>query len=183
MNFVKPSPEEIYRDAATTVVEIVTFDAQGQPMEQGTGFFINHCDVMNNWHVIAGASQIQAILFNGTKLNNGAVYSRNDKTDLATVRFEGFKGKSWVIFVPDSNQEQVGENLYVVGNPIGYQASITSGMLSAYRLNGALIQITAPVSPGSSGSPVFNEYGYVVGIVQRQDIRGEALMGSSLISG
>jgi len=59
---------------------------------------------------------------------------------------------------------QEGDKVIVVGNPEGFVGTVVECLISAIRMNGALFQISAPISEGSSGSPVFNEDGYVVGI-------------------
>ena len=68
----------------------------------------------------------------------------------------------------DSNWERPGEKVYVFyvfGDPEGMEWSFTDGLLSAERANGAIFQVSAPLGHGSSGSPVFNEYGLVIGMI------------------
>ena len=69
-------------------------------------------------------------------------------------------------FDTDSNWERPGEKVYVFGNPEGLEWSFTDGLLSSERAQGAIFQISAPAGHGSSGSPVFNEYGLVIGMIQ-----------------
>jgi serine protease Do len=141
----------------------------------GTGFFINRTDVLTNYHLIKGASQFRILTYDRNGVTDGALYTWSDECDLAVVRFTSYYSKSVAGLVPDSNQERVGEVIYVVGNPEGYRASISGGLLSAYRLNGAVMQVSAPIAQGSGGSPVFNEYGFVIGIIASRDVREQNL--------
>jgi len=77
--------------------------------------------------------------------------------------------------VTDSNWEQPGEPIYVIGSPRGLGLTITNGMLSGWRSAGAMMQFSAPIDHGSSGSPVFNAYGQVIGIVDSGTLTGAEL--------
>ena len=65
--------------------------------------------------------------------------------------------------------------MIVMGNPRGLLGTVVEGLISAIRMNGALFQISAPISEGSSGSPVFNEDGYVIGIATMMMTKGQNL--------
>jgi hypothetical protein len=90
--------------------------------------------------------------------------------DLATVIVPCVYHKIWAHFDSDSDWERIGERVYVYGNPQGMEGTFNDGMLSAWRMNGALMQISAPIDSGSSGSPVFNQYGLVIGIISESII-------------
>jgi S1-C subfamily serine protease len=171
----KMLPAQIYEMSKDVVVQLTSFDAQDHPLMIGTGFFINKTDVLTNYHVVKGASQFRILTYDGIEVTNGTLYTWSEKCDVTIVRFSGYYSKGASGLVPDSNQERVGELIYVVGNPEGYRASISGGLLSAYRLNGAVMQVSAAISPGSSGSPVYNEYGFVIGIIASTDVRGQNL--------
>lgn len=68
------------------------------------------------------------------------------------------------MYLGDSSQILIGEDVVVMGSPQGFKGTVSKGIISASR--GDLIQITAPISPGSSGGPVLNAYGEVIGIVK-----------------
>ena len=73
---------------------------------------------------------------------------------------------------------QEGESIVVIGNPFGLEGSVTNGIVSAVREipgYGKIIQITAPISPGSSGSPVVNMLGQVIGVATLQAAEGQSL--------
>jgi S1-C subfamily serine protease len=68
-----------------------------------------------------------------------------------------------------------GQRVLVIGNPTGLQGTVSDGLIAAFRENHSLIQITAPISPGSSGSPVLDENGLVVGVATLQQVEGQNL--------
>jgi hypothetical protein len=155
----------IVRQAKPAVVQIVAIDQQHETLNIGTGFFISaDGDLLTNYHVIADATSILA------KTPSGAVYflkgilAVSPKTDVALLSF-------YVTDVPHltlgSTTDAVeGQRVLVIGNPEGLEGTVSEGIISAFRENRSLIQITASISHGSSGSPVLNESGQVLGIAK-----------------
>jgi hypothetical protein len=84
--------------------------------------------------------------------------------DLAILKFSAHDA-SW-LKLENSDTVAEGQRVLVIGNPTGLQRTVSDGLIAAFRENHALIQITAPVSPGSSGSPVLDESGLVVGVAR-----------------
>jgi S1-C subfamily serine protease len=68
-----------------------------------------------------------------------------------------------------------GQKIIVIGNPLGLEGSVSEGIISAIRTDEGLVQITAPISPGSSGSPVMTEDAKVMGVATLQSERGQNL--------
>jgi hypothetical protein len=101
---------------------------------------------------------------------NATIWSYNASADLAVINVTSADSKNWAWFDTDSDWEQIGEKVYVYGNPLGVEGTFTDGMLSAVRNNGAILQISAPLDYGNSGSPVFNEFGLVIGIVSYRKV-------------
>ena len=103
------------------------------------------------------------------------MWSYNASADLAVINVESADSKSWAWFVTDSDLEEIGEPIFVYGHPLGVTGTFTGGMLSAVRNNGAILQISAPLDYGNSGSPVFNEYGQVIAVVsyRKEDTTAE----------
>ena len=91
----------------------------------------------------------------------------SEKHDLAIVGAQGFTAPA--LLLGNSDTVRIGDTVYVVGNPDGYVGTFSDGLVSAIRSDGAgwgkgaLIQITAPISIGSSGGPVLNSQGEVIG--------------------
>ena len=75
----------------------------------------------------------------------------------------------------DSSAAREGQRVLVIGNPEGLYGTVSDGIISAFRDDGNIIQITAPISPGSSGSPVLNEKGEVIGIATYYGKEGQNL--------
>jgi S1-C subfamily serine protease len=160
------SPPELYRDRSGIVVTVLC-DLGNDQGGQGTGFIINENTIITNWHVVRHAKSISIVTRDGTRYDNGFITGSNRSVDVACVSFAGMKSKACAWLDTDSNWEQIGEPVYVIGSPQGLDQTLTNGLLSGWRANGALFQLTAPVTHGSSGSPVFNDYGSVIGIISR----------------
>ena len=88
----------------------------------------------------------------------------NPKQDLVILKVSG---EGSPLPLGDSNMARIGESIYVTGNPKGWTGTFSIGVISSFQMRyaGKRIQITAPVSPGSSGGPVLNDKGEVIGVV------------------
>jgi len=139
-------------------------DVNGQPISLGSGFFVGDGVVVTNHHVIEGASAGRAKLI-GTETTyevNGVI-GRDEVADLVLLKVSA---KAPPLELGDSQQLAIGDDVYVVGNPKGLEGTFSQGIVSGIRSVGSetLLQITAPISPGSSGGPVVDSQGRVVGI-------------------
>jgi S1-C subfamily serine protease len=101
--------------------------------------------------------------------------------DLAMITVPNVMVRNWASFDTDSDWERIGEKVYVYGNPKEMEGTFSEGMLSAWRVNGVFMQISAPTDDGSSGSPVFNRYGLVIGIV-REKLESSAQLNFAISS-
>jgi serine protease Do len=134
----------------------------------GSGFVINADGyVVTNNHVVDGATEIRVKFSDGREVS-GKVVGRDDKTDLALVKVEA-KGLP-VLPVGDSSKLEVGEPVMAIGNPLGLEQTVTTGIVSATgRAIGAgpyddFIQTDASINPGNSGGPLINARGEVIGV-------------------
>jgi S1-C subfamily serine protease len=164
----------IVQKAKSAVVQIVVFDSDKTVSKTGTGFFFSSDgQLVTNFHVVSGASNLLA------KTNTGAVFFLEKvlftapEQDLAILKF-------LVTEVPylklgDSSNAVEGQRVLVIGNPEGLEGTVSDGIISAFRNNRSYIQITAPVSQGSSGSPVLDESGQVIGIATLSRVEGQNL--------
>jgi hypothetical protein len=159
------SPEDIAEKAARITVTIEVDKNDGSHMF-GTGFFISASELVSDWHLVRDASNITVVGSDGERANAQLSIAK-PSIDLAAIVAPSVYSKIWAHFDTDSDWERVGEKVYVYGNPEELTGTFSDGMLSAVRSNGAILQITAPIDHGSSGSPVFNQYGLVIGIVSR----------------
>ena len=159
------TPQQIAQKAFRSTVLLVMEDANGQPLSLGSGFFVGDGQIATNFHVVEGAARGYAKLVGKeTKFNIDGYTAIDEKRDLIILKVTTFGGQS--ILLGNSDFAQVGETVYAVGNPRGLEGTFSQGIISSIRPVGIdrLIQITAPLSPGSSGGPVLNRKGEVIGV-------------------
>lgn len=163
-----------------SIVAIYTFDNQGQSLMQGSGFFINNQgDVITNWHVIENAYSAVVKTFEGNSYLVKEVLGGSKESDLALLSVD-IRNDSVQRLPISRSIPEIGERVLVMGNPLALEFSVSDGIIAAIRnipeyLNGEVIQITAPISPGSSGSPVINMQGEVIAIAFYVYFHGENL--------
>jgi len=156
---------QIAKKYSSSVVTIIALDANDQPVSLGSGFFINEKgDVATNQHVLEGSVKAVIKTTNGEKAKILSVKSYNLELDLLIA--ETSLKDVQPLPIGDSDIITVGEDIVAIGNPAGLEGSISKGIISGIRKlkDYKYIQITAPISPGSSGGPVFNIAGKVIGI-------------------
>jgi S1-C subfamily serine protease len=166
------SVQEIYERVSPSVVVVYNINESGQTRGHGTGFFIDPWGmVATNYHVVEGASSLKIKTKNGVVMDIRGIAAADAENDVvilsANLPIDSVRTLKMTSSLP-----QVGDKIVVIGTPYHPQLAqtITDGLVSAIRpLAGGkrLIQISAPISPGSSGSPIVNTKGEVVGIATR----------------
>ncbi len=159
------TPQQIAQKAFHSTVLLVMEDANGQPLSLGSGFFVKDGQIATNLHVVEGAVRGYAKLVGKERKFNIEGYTAIDeKRDLIILKVTSFGAQP--ISLGNSDFVQVGETVYAVGNPRGLEGTFSDGIISNIRPVGSdkLIQMTAPLSPGSSGGPVLNHRGEVIGV-------------------
>src|SRR6185436_20350735 len=160
-----------------TVVAITTYDATGEALMTGSGFFTSPGTVVTNLHVIRGSTRAEIKTLDG----KGRVYqvkgalAVDEEGDLALLDVEMPLDRVRSIELATTLPDE-GEQIFVIGNPLKLEGSVTDGIVSAIREVpnvGRIIQITAPISHGNSGSPVFNLRGQVLGVVTIKVTNGQ----------
>jgi hypothetical protein len=152
--------------AIRSVVAIRSIGLKGETTATGTGFAVSAETIATDYHVIKNA---QVILVSPVteSVEYRATVSRVDKeNDLVLLKVP--KAPYWKSLTIARTTSQTGDPIYAVTNPRGLEGTFSSGNVSGFRRlreGRDLIQITAPVSPGSSGGPVLNQKGEVVGVV------------------
>jgi tetratricopeptide (TPR) repeat protein len=168
---------ELVRRVKPSVVSVITYNSAGDVALTGSGFFIRPGEVLTNLHVVEGAHHAEIRTFEGkgkTYKVSGLVDVDEDG-DLAVLKVDMPAERASVAeattVIPDE-----GERIFVIGNPLRLEGSVSDGIVSAVRevpSLGQIVQITAPISHGNSGSPVFNMKGQVVGVVTIRVMNGE----------
>jgi tetratricopeptide (TPR) repeat protein len=180
---------ELVRRVKTSVVSVLTYDGKGEPLISGSGFFIRPGEVVTNVHVIRGAQRVEIHTLDGkgrTYPVTGAL-AIDEEADLALLSVNLPEERSRPLAMTTALPEE-GEQVFVIGNPLRLEGSVSDGIVSAVREVpdlGRIIQITAPVSHGNSGSPLFNMRGQVIGIVTVKVTNGQNInlaLGSARIA-
>ncbi len=159
--------EEIAKNS-NHIVMLKCFDISGNPKSFGSGFIIStDGQIVTNYHVIDFASSITATLQDGQTFKIESVLAYDVEKDLAVLKATGLSLKSTLTLGSSSNVS-VGQNIVAIGNPEGLSNTVSTGIISSIRPNQARnskdFQISAPISHGSSGGPLFNMKGEVIGI-------------------
>lgn len=160
----KPSAEKL-SELKRAVVIVTTFDKQDKPLLQGSGFFIKTDCIVTNLHVIKDAGHIRIKTFAGKTSTVQNVIAADEKDDLALLQTEGSLSDS-ILQLEDAPPVE-GDAIVVLSNPQGSPWKVTRGrvgLLWEFGGSSGRIQITAEILPGSSGGPVVNEQGRVVGV-------------------
>jgi len=156
------STKELSKKAMPGVVTISTDKALG------SGFVVRHVNnqtlILTNSHVIKGANQITVGWQEGDEDRALVVLDGGDTstlTDLALLKVDGIEGK---VLKLKTDEAIVGEDVIAIGSPRGYEFTNTKGIISSLRESGKLIQTDTAINPGSSGGPLINQSGCVVGV-------------------
>lgn len=164
----------VAKEVSNSVVSIQTVTSEGTA--KGSGAIVSDKGyIVTNNHVIAGAQQIQVTLANGT-IYSAQVVGTDTTTDLAVIKLDNPPSDLKAVEFADSDDLAVGEAVMAIGNPLGYDDTATTGIVSALNRpvtvtddnNNAIVtnavQIDAAINPGNSGGPTFNAAGQVIGI-------------------
>lgn len=176
----KPSTslKELVRPVQKSVVTVVNYDVDGNISSIGSGFFISESGILvTNFHVLEGAYSASIRTVDGSQYPVSAILAKNRLVDLIKVRVD-IAGSRAAPVVLARKQPAVADSVFVVGSPMGLDQTVSEGIISAVRempAGGNVFQLTAPISRGSSGGPVLNQDGEVVGVVTFQVARGQNL--------
>ena len=178
---------EIYRRAAPGVVQITSTTLSPQQVEplfgfplpreqqqaQGSGFVIDESGhIVTNYHVIAGASDIE-VSFSNKESMRAKIVGSDRTTDVALLKVDADARALTPLELGDSEDVQVGDAVVAIGNPFGLERSVTAGIVSALQRTiespaetpiDRVIQTDAQINQGNSGGPLLNAAGQVVGV-------------------
>lgn len=158
--------DKIFKENSKAVVVVIAYDEKGNPISQGSGFIVRPDGaIVTNYHVISNAKNIKVKTGDKTLDVEGLIHI-DKENDLILLKAKGQNLPT--VRLGDIEKAVVGEKVYVISSPQGLENTISDGILSGIReIEGTskkILQITAPVSAGSSGGPVFNKSGEVIGI-------------------
>ena len=159
------SAEDIAEKALAATVYLEMQDKNGKTLGIGSGFFVQSNLIATNYHVIEGAAKGTAKLVGKyTTYDIEGVTATDKVNDLALLKVTAYGIKP--LSLGDSNSVRIGEMVYVAGNPKGLEGTFSDGIISSKRSehDKEHLQMTAPISSGSSGGPVLNRKGEVIGV-------------------
>jgi hypothetical protein len=165
------SPADIAARATRSVVLIKT------PRGLGTGFIVSKGGlVVTNLHVVAGSDEALVILGDGREFDDVEVVGVDSRRDLVLLRLDAVNLPA--LELGDSATVRPGDRVIAIGHPLGLGNTVSDGLVSAVRELDeelTLLQISAPIAPGSSGGPLFNERGQVIGVATLYSNAGQNL--------
>jgi S1-C subfamily serine protease len=163
---VKLTTSQIAESATPSVVVIESIDENGSKSGHGSGYvFASDGTVVTNYHVVRGATRLNVRLTSGATLPAESVLAYDVDHDIAVLKTSGASSLS-PLATQDTGQPKVGDKVVAIGAPLGLESTVSEGIVSAMREvgNTHIIQTTTSISPGSSGGPLLNEFGKVIGL-------------------
>lgn len=180
MTFIKDYPTaSIYEEALESEIQRrqQELDKKAEPTDwSGSGFALNNGYICTNYHVVEGAKSIEILGVQGdfTVSYSAKIVVTDKFNDLALLQIDDskFKGFGTIPYKVKTSMAEVGEDIFVLGYPMtttmGDEIKLTNGIISSrtgFQGDVSLYQISAPIQPGNSGGPLFDNYGNLIGIV------------------
>ena len=160
---------QVAQQVLPSVVVVKTYDSEGRSVGLASGFFVSTNIVATNFHVIDGASRANIrVVGNPKTYQISGIVAFSKERDLVLLQVPNVGGTPLIL--AGDNQTEIAEEIYALGNPEGLEGTISPGIVSSAgtrRIGGEdVIQVTAPISHGSSGGPVVNKKGEVIGVAE-----------------
>lgn len=154
--------EDVFQQVRSSVVSIDTLDDQGRHAGQGSGVAVGPERIVTNCHVVSDAHRIR-VAWQG-KTFPATLFRQNEARDLCLLSAPGVAARA--VALRKRGDLQVGEAAYAVGNPLGFELTVSAGLISALPLQDGPgpIHTSAPLSPGSSGGGLFDGQGRLMGV-------------------
>ena len=159
-----PSPEQLFERLSPSIWVIKTFDDTGRQIASGSAVVIGVGTLITNCHVLAKARKVSVTRDN---VAYGATLEHADTArDLCQIKVANFNAPKAIIAPAET--PKIGSRIYAIGNPRGLEMTISDGLLSGIRRTAndefVALQVTVPISPGSSGGGLFDAQGRLIGI-------------------
>lgn len=167
---------QIVKAYQRSVVMVQTLDETGNVISFGSGFFVSSSGIIaTNLHVLMGGGEEVTVKLPDGEDVPAELIDLDVGNDVATIKVEGEEFPAVQLTPTDS--VEVGEKVLAIGHPLGFEHTVSEGLVSAVRheADQVVIQITAPMSPGNSGGPLFNMNGEVIGINTATILEGQNL--------
>jgi tetratricopeptide (TPR) repeat protein len=173
LNFAQKNAEQIYEQYNDAIVRIYTYNDNNIPQSQGSGVIIKSKNwVITNLHVATNATILYAE-HNGKYMTLDSIIAFDEKQDILILHIAKTDNVFDLNLIPDikigdSDKLKIGQKIFAIGSPYGLENTITEGIISGKRISNenkqGYIQISAPISSGSSGGAILNTKGELIGI-------------------
>ena len=170
------SLQQIIEEVEPATCTIYTYDEYGAPSGSGSGFFIESTGVgVTNWHVLDKSVKALVKMPNGNQYEVDSVLCASAKKDLLVFKIRNTTNIVFPTVSFCTEKPIKGDAVYNISAPLGLESSVSEGILASYRENnqGELVQVTSPLSPGSSGSPLLDTKGNVFAVTSFKRRGGE----------
>ena len=175
----KTTLKDIVKEAEQATFVIYTYDEYGTPKGIGSGFFIDKEGTgITNYHVLDGAVKAVLKTSDEEKYEINQVIASDRKWDIAKFTIRNDKNKTFNYLKFSNKEIEKGDQVYNISSPMGLEASVSEGIVSSLRSDGQhgnIIQVTAPISSGSSGSALLDKDGKVFAVATFKYNQGESL--------
>ena len=170
---VARTAEELFAELSRSTARITVHDVSGRAVGLGSGVVTGIGTVITNCHVATAGGSLTVKV--GAEQFSASVEVADEEYDLCRLSVMGLTAPAVTIGTADSLK--TGQKVFAIGSPQGLELTISDGIVSGMRdlPQGRVIQTTAPISPGSSGGPLFDAYGRLVGIMTFQHRSGQNL--------
>lgn len=170
------SLQQIIEEVEPATCTIYTYDEYGAPSGSGSGFFIESTGVgVTNWHVLDKSVKALVKMPNGSQYEIDSVLCASAKKDILVFKIRNAANIVFPTVSFCTEKPIKGDAVYNISAPLGLESSVSEGILASYRENnqGELVQVTSPLSPGSSGSPLLDTKGNVFAVTSFKRRGGE----------
>lgn len=164
---------DLFADLSRSTARITVYDISGRAVGLGSGVVTAPGTVMTNCHVAMAGGSLNVKV--GAEQFPASVEIADEEYDLCRLSVSGLSAPA--VTIGSASTLKTGQKVYAIGSPEGLELTISDGIVSGMRdlPQGRVIQTTAPISPGSSGGPLFDAYGRLVGIMTFQHRSGQNL--------
>ena len=171
--------KEIISETEKATFTVYTYDEFGSPLGSGSGFFIDDTGIgITNYHVLDGAVKAMLKTSDGQEYEIDKVLASDKNWDIIKFSIISPSNTKFTYLNFTQKQMEQGDKVYNISSPLGLEKSVSDGIVASLRKDkkyGDIIQVTAPISPGSSGSALLNEKGEVFAVATFNRTGGQNL--------